>query len=51
MLARIRSAAVLGIGYHVQPSTAQVLAPVLSVAALIWVARSWRIKRGNPRPL
>lgn len=46
----IVTAAVLGIGYHVQPSTAQVLAPVLSVAALVWVMRSWRIKRGNPRP-
>lgn len=46
----IAEAAVLGIGYHVQPSTAQVLAPVLSVAALVWVTQSWRIKRGNPRP-
>ncbi len=42
-------AAVLGTGYHMQPSTAQVLAPVLSVAALVWVTQSWRIKRGNPR--
>lgn len=40
-------AVVLGVGYRMQPSTAQVLAPVLSVAALLWVTQSWRIRRGN----
>ncbi len=35
-------AAVLGLGYHIQPATAQLLAPVLSVAALFVLVRYWK---------
>jgi len=40
-------AVVLGMGYRIQPSTAQPLAFGLSVAALAWVMLSWRVRRGN----
>jgi membrane-associated phospholipid phosphatase len=43
----VTEAVVLGMGYRIQPSTAQPLAFGLSVAALAWVMLSWRIRRGN----
>lgn len=50
MLALIQ-AAVLGLGYHMQPSTAQPLAFVLPVATLLLLGSVWKAKFGNPRPL
>ena len=40
----IGEAAVLGLGYKMQPSTAQSLALVLPVAALIVLMRSWKVR-------
>ncbi|MDQ7011316.1 MAG: phosphatase PAP2 family protein [Mariprofundaceae bacterium] len=40
-------AAVLGLGYHVQPATAQPLAAIVPVAALVILMRVWRGKFGN----
>jgi len=40
-------AAVLGLGYHVQPATAQPLAAIVPVAALVILMRDWRRKLGN----
>jgi len=39
-------AAVLGLGYHMQPSTAQPLAFVLPIAALLIVVRRWKDAMG-----
>ena len=36
-------AAVLGLGYHIQPVTAQPLAWVVALAALAYLGRSWRL--------
>ncbi len=43
----VTEAVVLGMGYRIQPSTAQPLAFGLSVMALAWVMLSWRIRHGN----
>ncbi|MFQ5518992.1 MAG: phosphatase PAP2 family protein, partial [Mariprofundus sp.] len=40
-------AAVLGLGYHVQPSTAQVLALIMPVAALFILMQVWKGKLGH----
>jgi len=40
-------AAVLGLGYHVQPSTAQALALILPVAALFALMHVWKGKLGH----
>jgi len=40
-------AAVLGLGYHVQPSTAQALAFILPVAALFMLMHVWKGKLGH----
>ena len=45
-LAVLIEAAVLGLGYKVQPATAQPLALVLSVGALAWLAWMWRHRPG-----
>jgi len=45
-LALAIEAAVLGLGYQVQPATAQPLAMVGSVAALTWLAWMWRKRPG-----
>jgi len=42
-------AAVLGLGYHVQPSTAQVLALVIPVAALFILMHVWKGKLGHKK--
>jgi len=42
-------AAVLGLGYHVQPSTAQVLALVMPVAALFILMHVWKGKLGHKK--
>jgi len=42
-------AAVLGLGYHMQPSTAQPLATLLPVAALLVLMRRWKEMKGSGR--
>jgi len=42
-------AAVLGLGYHMQPSTAQPLAMLLPVAALLVLMRRWKEMKGSGR--
>jgi len=37
-------AGVLGLGYHVQPATAQVLAAILPLIALVLVMQFWKGK-------
>jgi len=44
-------AAVLGLGYHMQPTTAQPLTMVLPVAALLIMMSLWKDRFGNPRSL
>jgi len=46
-LALAIEAGVLGLGYSVQPATAQPLAMVVSVAALFYLIFTWRLKRGH----
>ncbi|MFQ5581249.1 MAG: phosphatase PAP2 family protein, partial [Mariprofundaceae bacterium] len=46
-LAAAIQAAVLGLGYHVQPSTAQPLALMIPVMALVTLMQAWRGKFGN----
>ncbi len=46
-LAAAIEAAVLGLGYHIQPSTARPLALVLPIAALVILAKGWRDKVGH----
>jgi len=40
-------AAVLGLGYHVQPSTAQALALIMPVGALFILMHVWKGKLGH----
>jgi hypothetical protein len=42
-------AAVLGLGYRVQPSTAQPLSLIVPVAVLVIVAQVWK-RRLDPNP-
>jgi membrane-associated phospholipid phosphatase len=43
-------AVVLGLGYHVQPSTAQPLALIIPVAALVILMQVWKRKPGRLNP-
>ncbi len=40
-------AAVLGLGYHIQPSTAQPLTLVLPIAALVMLIKGWKSRLGH----
>ncbi len=40
-------AAVLGLGYHIQPSTARLLTLILPVAALVMLAKGWKGNVGH----
>lgn len=41
------AAAVLGLGYHIQPSTAAALTLVLPIAALLIMMQQWKVKLGG----